>query len=173
MLLSNKSQSIQQNSDDRSHCFHVVFHELGWVPDGHDIAMDLNISSDRTEVTCSVGGQCAKCTPQNETILLNVEGKYYSFFQFDLFLPLFWQKHMIVVNNTQNVKNDLNMCNGDTFHTIVLHILWIYLNRYKYNQCKWWHWFRKLSKNVWQSRQLRHGTSQCCPLWLCTVNSAT
>ena len=75
---------IQQNSDDLSHCFQVVFHECGWVPDGHDIAMNQNISPDRKEVTYSIGGQCAKCTPQNETILLNAEGKSYSIYFFKL-----------------------------------------------------------------------------------------
>ena len=81
-IMRIKNESIEQNSGDLSLCFQVVFYELGWVPEGHDIAMDLNISSDRKEVTCSIGGQCAKCIPQNETILLNVEGKSYSIYFF-------------------------------------------------------------------------------------------
>ena len=56
-------------------CLQVVFREYGWVQPGYNIAVDQTISSDRKEVTCSVGGDCGSCRPQEGKILLDVEGK--------------------------------------------------------------------------------------------------
>ena len=56
-------------------CLQVVFSEYGWAQTGHNIAVDLTISSDRKEVTCSVGGDCGLCAPEDGKIFLDVEGK--------------------------------------------------------------------------------------------------
>ena len=59
----------------------MVFGESGWVRYGYDIAVDVNISSNRKEVTCPVGGECAGCAPQGEIIRLDVEGNLKSHLQ--------------------------------------------------------------------------------------------
>ena len=57
-------------------CFQVVFKTSGFVLSGYTIPVNLTISPDRKEATCSVGGQCARCRPQDEKLLLDVEGKF-------------------------------------------------------------------------------------------------
>ena len=56
--------------------FQVVFNASGWVRNEHTIPVNLTISPDRKEETCSVGGQCAKCRPEDDKLILDVEGKF-------------------------------------------------------------------------------------------------
>ena len=59
-------------------CFQVVFRASGHVHEGHNITVDLNVSPDRQQVTCSVGGGCARCS-QDDKIMLDVEGNKKAF----------------------------------------------------------------------------------------------
>ena len=68
------SKRAFKNMKKTSMEFQVVFHESGWAWQGYQIAKSLHISSDRKEVTCSVGGQCGDCGPQGGDILLKAEG---------------------------------------------------------------------------------------------------
>ena len=48
---------------------------------GHSVAVDLSVSADRKEVTCSVGGECGECKAkpcdalQGGNIILKAGGK--------------------------------------------------------------------------------------------------
>ena len=55
-----------------------MFRASGHAHPGHDIAMDLSVSPDRQQVTCSVGGGCAQCL-QADKILLDLEGNQKAF----------------------------------------------------------------------------------------------
>ena len=53
-----------------------MFTTWGFVQWAHDIATHLDVSPDRKEVTCSVGGECRTCGPVDGVITLKAEGVY-------------------------------------------------------------------------------------------------